>query len=417
MSKLIIDGGNKLYGNVKIQSGKNALLPLISACIMVDGEVTFINCPRLKDTDIMLKIIESLGGKYKYEGNNLKIDCRSVHKYELPCELTSQIRASLFLLGPLIARFRKAFISMTGGCNIGSRPIDIHLDGFKKLGVEILDEGCYYFRADNLKANDITLKFASVGATINLIMASVLAKGTTILRNTAKEPEVIGLINFLNLFGCKIKGASSGTIIIEGVNRLEKKDVIFKPIPDRIECGTFIIAVLNVGGEITIENANFTHNFALIKKVLNNTCKISIFNDKIYIKSSGGGNGLGYIPVLPYPAFPTDLQTPILAYASTLKGTTIITEGVFPNRYGEVKELVKMGANIVVKNNVATIKGVSHLEGKEVEAYDLRGGAGLVIAGLKAQGETIINNAEIIMRGYDRIEDKLSNLGAKIKRL
>ncbi len=417
MGKLIVNNCEKLIGKVEIKSAKNALLPLIASCILLDFEVGFYNCPKIDDVLVMLEIIKSMGGKYRFEGDVLFVDCSLLSLPELPCILASKIRASVFMLGPLIARFKKARFSAPGGCNIGERPIGLHLDCFKKMGVEIKREECLYFRADKIEGKRIQLPFKSVGVTENLIMLATLSEGETIIENCAKEPEIVCLCSFLKLFGAKIKGEGSSKIIVQGVSKLKKSSVIFKPIPDRIEAGTFLLAGLSVGCEMEIEGANFIHNSQLIKKVFNNTCKMCFHSDKIYLKSCGVGSALGYVKTAPYPLFPTDLQSPLLAYASTLVGTTQIEETVFKNRFETASQLRLMGANVTVNSNVATVKGVKSLTGCEVTATDLRGGAGLVIAGLKAQGKTIINNAEIIERGYYKIQNKLKSLGAVVERI
>ncbi|MBO5851697.1 MAG: UDP-N-acetylglucosamine 1-carboxyvinyltransferase, partial [Clostridia bacterium] len=322
-----------------------------------------------------------------------------------------------FMLGPLLARFKNASTFLPGGCNIGKRPIDMHIDGFKKFGVEEVCTDALVLNCKKLNGAKINLKYASVGVTENLIMCAVLAEGETVLSNCAKEPEVVCLVKFLKLFGAKIKGEGSSTIIIEGVKKLKSKNVSFMPISDRIEVGTYVLSVLGTGGEIEINNANFFHNIALIKKIYNNACKIILTNDKIYIKCSGKGNSLSYTKTSPYPKFPTDLQTPLCAYATTLLGTSYIEESVFENRFLQLNELIKMGAKIWVNGSVAKIEGVEYLNGANVSALDLRGGASLVIAGLKAQGETVIDNAFIIERGYVNLEKKLSLLGADIKKV
>ncbi len=416
MSKLIVMGGEKLYGEVNVESAKNALLPLISACVLYEAKVTFLNVPKLKDVEIMLEIIEYLGGKYYFSGNTLTVDCSSLYLYELPCDLTKKIRASIFMIGAILGRFRKVTFCRPGGCDIGERPIDIHIESLKSLGVEFGGDDILYCRADNLKGNKITLRFRSVGATINAILASVLANGRTTIYNAAKEPEISSLIKLLRTFGAKIKGAGTSTIIIDGIQKLKKENVTFTPISDRIEVGTFALAVMSTGGEIVISNAKFNHNVALFKKIYNNACKIVCEDGKIYIKSSGIGKGLGFVKTAPYPYFPTDLQPQLSVYSSTLVGTTVINETVFENRFNHLLELNKMGANVTVIGNKAIIKGVKSLKGAEVYAYDLRGGAAMVLAGLKAEGETIIDNAEVIDRGYFKIETKLQSLGANIKR-
>ena len=418
MGKFVISGGKKLYGTVKAQSAKNALLPLISACIMLESEVTFTNSTMLGDVCTMVSIIRRLGGKCSYSAGNLTVNCKDITSTQLPCDLTSQIRASVFMLGPLLARFKRASTCLPGGCNIGKRPIDMHVDGFKRFGaIESTDGENLTLKCDKLKGAKIRLKFPSVGVTENLITCAVVAEGETVIENCAKEPEVVCLCKFLKLFGAKIKGEGTSTIVIQGAQKLKGKSISFMPISDRIEVGTFILSALGTGGEIEIENANFFHNTALIKKIYNNACKIVLSNDKIYIKCCGIGNCLSYTRTSPYPKFPTDLQTPLCAYATTLKGTSFIEESVFENRFLQLNELVKMGAKITVDGSVAKIDGVKKLSGGVVTALDLRGGAALVIAGLKAEGVTVIENASIIERGYLNLENKLSLLGADIKKV
>ena len=417
MSRFVIEGGNKLYGNVKIQSAKNCLLPLISACIMLESEITFTNVSMLKDITCLLEIIKSLGGSYVYQDGNLKIDCTNLKSYVLPENLVNQARAPLFMIGPLLTRFKKAEFTMPGGCKLGERPIDIHINGLKKLGVKIEESEIIKCTANKLTGTTIILSFPSVGATLNLIMSSITAEGITIIKNCAKEPEIVCLCKFLKLVGAKINGIGTDVIVIDGVKELKKRKVEFAPIPDRIETGTFLLTVLSTGGELTLENVNYSHNASLIKKIFNNTCKICIFNDRIYIKSSGVGKGLGVVNVLPYPDFPTDLQSLLLAYSTTLKGQTIVKEHVFKDRFNTAFELNKMGANVKVNGNVAIVTGVESLHGNFVTATDLRGGAGLILASLKAQGVSVIDNAEILDRGYYQIEEKLKNIGANIKRV
>lgn len=416
MNKLIICGKKKLYGKVEVKSAKNAILPLIASCILLDFEVAFLNVPKLKDVEVMLDIIESIGGRYRYEDDTLFVDCSSVYIPEIPCDKASKIRASIFLIGPLISRFHKVTTIKPGGCNFGERPIDMHVDSLKKLNVEVNNDEILYFRTSKLKGNRIILPFQSVGVTLNLIMASCLAEGETIICNAAREPEIVCLANFLNRLGANIMGAGSSKIYIKGVKKLRKNISYFKPITDRIESGTFLLSTLASGGEIEIYGANFIHNMALIKKVYNNACKMTFESDKICLKSCGVGNSLGYIKTAPYPAFPTDLQSPILAYACSLNGKTVIEEGVFSNRFNAVNELKKMGADINVTNNKATINGVPTLKGAKVNVTDLRSGASLIIAGLSADGVSEISGLDIIERGYYNIDKKLLALGADIKK-
>ncbi|MBO5712651.1 MAG: UDP-N-acetylglucosamine 1-carboxyvinyltransferase [Clostridia bacterium] len=417
MSKFVINGGNKLFGEVTVQSAKNSLLPLISACILIDGKVTFLNCNKLNDVCVMLDIIKALGGSYSWNGSSLTVDCSSLTSYELPKELTSKIRASIFCLGPLLGRFHKALFFKSGGCDIGERPIDLHINGLTKLGAEFSLGDVIYSRVDEVIGSEITLPFKSVGATENIMMLASVCKGKTVIKNCAKEPEISNLAELLRRAGGEIYGAGTDVIEVYGVPKLKSNDIVFTPVPDRIETGTYLLSTLSTGGEVTIKNCIFSHNVALIKKIYNNACKISINNDKIYIKSMGVGNSLGFVKTAPYPGYPTDLQTPLVAYASTLNGMTIVHEGVFSSRFNQIAELKKMGADLTVVKNRVVIEGVRTLYGATVTALDLRGGAGMVIAGLKAHGQTVINNAEIIDRGYYDLEGKLRSLGADVTRI
>ncbi len=417
MGKFVINGGKKLYGEVDIQSAKNAILPLIASTVLLDFEVAFLKVPMLKDVLVMLEIIKALGGKYRYENQVLFIDCSNLNKSEIPEELSSKIRASVFITGGVLSRTKKVDFYRSGGCDIGSRPIDMHLDGLCMLGGKISGEDKISIKCDKLIGKEINLKCKSVGVTENLIIASVLAEGTTTIKNCAKEPEIVCLANFLNGLGAKIKGAGRSVIEIEGVEKLTKKKHFFTPISDRIEVGTFLLAVMTTGGEIEIKNANFIHNSALIKKVYNNACKIAVFSDRIYIKAMGIGVSHGYLKTEPYPCFPTDLQPQFSVYSSTLKGLTIIEEGVFDGRFNQLNELKKFGANVTVLGKRAVIEGVPELYGADTKALDLRGGAAMLIAGLKALGATTVSDAEVIERGYLNIDKKFSLLGADVKRI
>ena len=417
MSSFVINGGNKLYGEVSVQSAKNVMLPLIASCILLDFEVVFTNCPKLYDIIVMLDIIKSLGGDYHFESDNLHVDCSNLYKYEIPEHLSSKIRASVFMIGGILSRLHKVAFHKPGGCDIGSRPIDMHLSGLTSLGAKCDEDDCILIECDNLKGADIYLRCKSVGVTENLIIASVLCKGTTVIKNCAKEPEIVCLAEFLNGLGAKIKGVGSSTITIEGVEKLKPLKKYFTPITDRIEVGTYILATMTIGGEIIINNTDFTHNSALIKKIYNNACKINLFNDKIYIRSVGMGVSHGYLKTAPYPLFPTDLQPQFSVYSSILKGTTIIEEGVFDGRFRQLEELKKFGANVNIVKNKVIIEGVPVLFGAKTKALDLRGGASMVIAGLKAEGETIVDNVEIISRGYMDIDKKFTLLGGNIKRI
>ena len=417
MGKFIINGGNKLYGEVEIMSAKNVMLPLIASTVLLDFEVAFLNCPKLYDIDVILDIISNLGGKYRYENSTLYVDCTNLSKHQISKELGSKIRASVFMVGGILSRLKKVEFYKPGGCDIGLRPIDMHLNGLERLGANLLEDDKITLTCDRLQGAEITLKCKSVGVTENLIIASVLASGTTVIKNSATEPEIVCLCEFLNGLGAKIKGAGTSIIQIEGVKKLMPKKVIFTPISDRIEVGTFLLAAMSTGGEIEIKNANFLHNLALIKKIYNNACKIVVFNDRIYIKATGVGSSHGYLKTQPYPYFPTDLQPQFSVYSSTLKGVTVIEEGVFDNRFKQLEELLKFGANVKITSKHAIIEGVYELHGAETKALDLRGGASMVLAGLKAVGKTIVSDTEVIARGYMDIDKKFNLLGADIKRI
>ena len=417
MGKFVINGGKKLYGEVDIQSAKNAILPLIASTVLLDFEVAFLKVPMLSDVCVMLEIIKSLGGKYRFENQTLFIDCSNVNKSEIPKDLSSKIRASVFITGGVLSRLKKVEFYKSGGCDIGSRPIDMHLDGLSALGGKVIERDKITITCDKLVGREITLKCKSVGVTENLIITSVLAEGTTVIKNCANEPEINCLADFLNSLGAKIKGAGTSVIQIEGVKKLKRQKRFFTPISDRIEAGTFILAVMTTGGEIEINNANFIHNSALIKKVYNNACKITVFSDRIYIKSMGIGKAHGYLKTEPYPCFPTDLQPQFSVYASTLKGVTVIEEGIFDGRFNQLLELSKFGAKVKVLDRRAIIEGVPTLYGAQTKALDLRGGASMLIAGLKAVGTTTVSDAEIIERGYLNINKKFSLLGADVKRI
>lgn len=416
MEKFIISGGNKLFGRVEIQSAKNSILPLIAASVIKEGKTVIERCPKINDVIVMCEIIKALGGKYRFEGDLLYIDTENVRSWVLPSSLTSEIRASLFIVGALICRFGCAAICMPGGCNLGERPIDIHVDGFKALGVTVGEGEERTFYGKELKSNEITLRFPSVGATENLIMASIRAKGTTVLKNCAKEPEIVDLQNYLNAIGARIKGAGSSIITIEGGLNLAKGEVSVLPSADRIELGTFLYATASVGGEIEVDVKGLKKSDSYLKIFEDNACKIHSINDNIYnIGYNRPFNGFGKIQTGPYPSFPTDLQPQLVACACTAKGISVVIEGVFPKRFTYAEQLKLLGAKIDVYDNLCLVEG-GMLHGAKVTAGDLRGGASLIIGALSAEGESEIRNASHVDRGYYKIENKLSALGAKIRR-
>ena len=412
MEKYLINGGRKLSGKIKLQSAKNSVLPIMAGTLLTDEQVVIKNCPKIKDVLAMLKILSHLGCKWQFEGDNLILNTADAYKYSVPKELANELRSSIFMLGGLISRFKKAQIYYPGGCDIGLRPIDLHLSSLKKLGVKTSEfDGQIFCTANEIVGNDIHLNFPSVGATENIILASVLGKGKTQIFNSAKEPEIVDLMNFLNSMGAKIYGAGTSTILIEGVESLHGTE--YTPIPDRIECGTYLLATAITGGEIELENCNAKNISVLIHKLCDNTCKISINNDIIYIKSGIEPKSFSF-STGPYPLFPTDLQAQTMSLLTVSKGNSVVVENVFEKRFSHVASLIEMGADITVKGKRAYIKGVDRLYGAHVFAKDLRGGAALVLAGLNAEGQSIVENVEHIERGYFELDKKFKSLGADI---
>lgn len=416
MEKLHIKGGNKLYGTVKIGCAKNSYLPILAGTILCEGKVKLNGYPLYKDILNMTNILENLGAKKKKYEDCIELDMTGLNNFEIPSNLSMLTRSSIFSLGAILGRFKKARVAYPGGCDIGTRPIDLHLKGLRALNVKIIDKrGFITCDGSNMKGGVVHLDFPSVGATENIMMAGVLTKGVTKIINGAKEPEIIDLQNFLNKAGAKIKGAGTNEITIKGVDKLSS--VEYTPISDRIITGTYIIACAICGGEIVLENANLHHLEALTDKLDENCCKIWNKNDKVIIECSGTQNAITKIETMPYPGFPTDLQPQIVAMLATCKGTSVVVENLFETRYKYTNELIKMGADIIIKERNAIIKGVEKLYGAEVYATDLRGGAGLVLAGLMADGYTTIGNIFQIERGYENLEQTLSSLGANIKRI
>ncbi|MBQ8749610.1 MAG: UDP-N-acetylglucosamine 1-carboxyvinyltransferase [Clostridia bacterium] len=417
MSKLYIIGGNKLNGEITIPSAKNTLLPILASCILVDGEVKINNFTNYRDCIIMTNILSSLGAKIKYEGSAVIIDCRNINEWTITTELAKELRSSFFTLGAVLGRIGLAKVAYPGGCNIGARPVNIHLKALRDLGVSIIERhGYIYCNADGIKANTIHLDFPSVGATENIMMASCVINGTTIISNCAKEPEIEDLQNFLNSCGANISGAGTDTITIVGVGHL-LHSTEYTCISDRIIAGTYAIATACTGGSVKLKDANSQHLIALTNVLKNAGVNIVENKKSLHISADKRLVSVPHISTMPYPCFPTDLQSQILVMQAISNGNSVISENIFESRFKVVPELKKMGAVILVKNNVAYISGVECLYGAEVYATDLRAGASLVIAGLVANGYTTVNNVEYIDRGYLKIEEDLSKLGADIKRI
>ncbi len=416
MKKLYIEGGRKLSGSLNISTSKNASLPIMAGSVLSGKKIVIKNLPKFTDINSMKEILTTLGANITTTGEYTTIDSESINSFEVTNDLMKKLRASIFLLGPIIARFKKAKVAYPGGCDIGSRPIDLHLKGLRALGVRVIEEHGYIFcYGEDMKGDVVNLDFPSVGATENIMMAAVLTKGITTIINAAKEPEVSDLANYLNKMGAKIRGAGSSTIIIEGVEKLN--DVEYEPIKDRIIAGTYMIASAITGGDVEIKGVKSENVYPLIKTLNNCACNVTYKNDKIRVTSNGNLKAVGELQTNPYPAFPTDLQAPFMALQTVSEGISIITENLFESRFKHVAELKKMGAKILIKDNMAIVSGVSKLFGAEVSAHDLRAGAAMVVAGLRATGYTIVDNIKHIDRGYECIESELKTLGAYIKRI
>lgn len=414
--KFIINGGKPLNGQIEVDASKNAFLPILAATILCEGVVCLKNYVDILDVACMREILTSLGVTSSLSGRELYIDTKNITNRKITHDLTTKLRASIFTLGALLGRFRNAVIAYPGGCKIGSRPIDIHLKAFKSLGVHIVERHGYIFcKGENLRAGEVLLDFPSVGATESLMMCACLLDGETVLKNVAKEPEIVDLQNFLNKMGACVHGAGSNCIRIRGVKKMH--GATFSVMPDRIVAGTYILATATCGGDVEILGAIAEHNESLLSFLKQTACNISVFDDKIRVKAKKRLSSIDKIQTMPYPFFPTDLQAQMMTLQSVSKGVSIIEENLFENRFGQVMELNKMGADIVVKNRTALVKGVEKLYGADVFASDLRAGAGLVIAGLKAEGYTTVYNIPLIDRGYERMEEKYRLLGADIKRV
>lgn len=413
MRKLVINGNKELTGEIKISGAKNSVVALIPAAILSDEEVTLYNVPNISDTNALIDIIKLLNGQVSYENETMKIDTSKIENKVVPESLSKKLRASYYFMGALLSKFKYAEIYFPGGCNIGSRPIDFHINGFKKLGAEVTIEGNkYIFKADKLKGARIYLDFASVGATINIMLAAVKAEGTTHISNAAKEPEIVNIASLLNNMGAKISGAGTSEIIIEGVERLGKG--VIDVIPDRIEAGTYTIIGALLGKDLKITGIIDDHIDALLSKLKEMGVDIEVKNNSLTINKPENYKPIN-VKTLVFPGFATDLGQPMSVLLTQADGMSIFEETIYENRMGHIKYLQKMGANIRVNDRTAIIVGKTKLKGEEVTATDLRAGAAMIIAGLIAKGTTIVNEIEHILRGYENIVEKLSGVGADIK--
>ena len=413
MRQLVINGNKPLTGTIKISGAKNSVVALIPAAILSDEEVTLYNVPNISDTISLIDIIELLNGKVKYEDEVMHIDTSNIENKVVPEELAQKLRASYYFMGALLAKFHYAEIYFPGGCNIGSRPIDFHINGFKKLGAEVEVQGNkYIFRAEKLKGARIYLDFASVGATINIMLAAVKAEGTTYISNAAKEPEIVNVASLLNNMGAKITGAGTSEIKIVGVKKLHKG--VIDVIPDRIEAGTYTIIGALVGDNLKIDGIIEDHIDALLSKLKEMGVKLEITNNSVTLSKPKKFKPIN-VKTLVFPGFATDLGQPMSVLLTQAEGVSIFEETIYENRMGHVKYLQKMGADIRVTDRTAIITGPTPLRGDKVVATDLRAGAAMVIAGLAATGKTTINEIEHILRGYENIVEKLTVVGADIK--
>ncbi len=415
MSTIEICGGKRLSGEIDIQGSKNAVLPILAATLLNGGESIIHNCPDLADVRTAFSIIEMLGGKIVCYDNTVIVNTGGISKYKISNELMSNMRSSVLFLGALLARLGKAVVTRPGGCAIGVRPVDLHIKAFRSLGVNI-EESCGYMYCDveKIKPTTINLPFPSVGATENIMLLTALSEGETIITNAACEPEIVDLQNFLNAMGAKISGAGSEIIRILGVEKLNK--VEYNIIPDRIFASTVACAVACCGGDVLLKGAGAEQMRLVLALLKDAGCEIQTPENGVRIKCSERLRGLGKIITAPYPGFPTDAQAMCMSACCTAEGTTVFVENIFESRYKHAAELVKMGADIIVDGRLAVVTGKNYIQGANVKACDLRGGAALVVAGLSAIGDTAISGVEHIDRGYEHIEDTFSSLGASIKR-
>ena len=416
MEQYVVKGGVPLRGEVSIGGAKNAALGILAAAIMTDETVTIENVPNVRDTRVLLQAIEGIGAKVKYIYNNtVQINGGSISDLNVEYEYIRKIRASYYLLGALLGKYKESNVALPGGCNIGSRPIDQHLKGFKALGAKVnIDHGVVSAKAENLVGGHIYFDVVTVGATINLMMASCMAEGETILENAAKEPHIVDVANFLNAIGANIKGAGTDVIRIKGVNRLH--GCTYSIIPDQIEAGTFMMAAAATRGDIVIKDVIPKHLESITAKLLEMGCKLVEGDDWIRVIAEGEV-GSTNVKTLPYPGFPTDMQPQIAVALALAKGSSMVTESIFENRFKYVDELNRMGAKIKVEGNTAYIEGVEKFTSAQLSAPDLRAGAALVIAALAADGISQIDDIEYIQRGYEDFEGKLSALGAIIAKV
>lgn len=413
MSKLVIEGGTPISGEIRVQGAKNAVLPILAATVLAKGECVINNCPRLRDVDKTDLVLEGLGCKVHRSGNTVTVNPAGICECRIDEELMREMRSSIIFLGAIISRCSEAVVSMPGGCPIGLRPIDLHLKALKELGVEVREEhGYIYCTAEEIKGADIHLDFPSVGATENIMLAAVKGKGTTTITNAAREPEIVDLEHFLNAMGAKVKGAGGSIICIEGVDELHGTE--YTIMPDRIVAATYLAASAVTQGELCLKSVNPGDMAAMLKVLREMGAELTVTGNEIVQRVHKRLNNIPTLRTMPYPGFPTDIQSPFMAMSALAKGTSVFIETIFENRFQHVDELVRMGADIKVDGRNAVIRGVKKLQGANVIARELRGGAALVVAALAADGVTTIVGKEYIDRGYEDIEKNLLSCSARI---
>lgn len=414
MEQYVIKGGNPLVGEVEIGGAKNAALAILAAAIMTDETVTIDNLPDVRDINALLQAMGDIGAKIdRVDAHTVKINGSFVKDVPVDYDSMKKIRASYYLLGSLLGKYKRAEVTLPGGCNIGSRPMDLHIKGFRALGANVeIRNGAVAAEAEKLAGSHIYLDKVSVGATINIMMAASMAEGKTIIENAAKEPHVVDVANFLNSMGANIRGAGTDVIRISGVEKLHKTE--YSIIPDQIEAGTFMFAAAATKGDVTVKNVIPKHLEATTAKLLEVGCEVEEFDDAVRVVASKPLRHT-QVTTLPYPGFPTDMQPQMSVVLGVAQGTSTVTESIFENRFKYVDELTRMGADIKVESNIAIINGVEGYTGARVSAPDLRAGAALVIAGLSAEGITVVDDIHYIQRGYEAFEEKLANLGAQIE--
>lgn len=417
MEQYIMKGGNPLRGEVTISGAKNAALGILAASIMTDETVTLENLPNVRDIRVLLQAMQEIGAKVEYiDDNTVKINGSEISSVSIDYEFIRKIRASYYLLGALLGKYHKSQVALPGGCNIGSRPIDQHIKGFKALGAQVrIEQGMIATEAENLVGTHIYMDVVSVGATINVMMAAAMAEGKSIIENAAKEPHIVDVANFLNSMGANIKGAGTDVIRVQGVEKLHGTE--YSIIPDQIEAGTFMCMAAATKGNVVIKNVIPKHLEAISAKLIEIGATVEEYDDAVRVIGSEKRLGSTHIKTLPYPGFPTDMQPQIATLLALSEGSSIVTESIFENRFKYVDELARMGAKITVESNTAFIEGVEEFSPAKVSAPDLRAGAALVMAGLAADGITTVDQIEYVQRGYEAFEEKLRGLGAVIERI